>query len=69
MRHSTLHCLRIALCLCIGLAFCNPFSRKLDELQRQVKAHEREFQAVGYVSSVSVEMYFPARNTNPIIDD
>ena len=35
MRHRPLHCLRIALCICIGLASCDPSSRKLEELQRQ----------------------------------
>lgn len=46
MRHRPFQHLLAALCLCIGLVSCDPSSRKLEEIQRQLEAHEQEIQAL-----------------------
>ena len=46
MHLHPIHRFRIALCLFLGLASCEPSSPKLDEIQRQLAAHEQEIQAL-----------------------
>ena len=46
MRRRLLLFLRIALCLCIGLVSCAPSSERLEEIQRQLEAHEQAIQAL-----------------------
>ena len=46
MRYRLLLRIWIALGLCAGLVSCDPSSRKLDEIQRQLEAHEQEIRAL-----------------------